>query len=68
MISAALITGLTGKRPRQQQDNGSQSHPSVAPEGPAALARSTAYVYSQSCVMERVQLSQSVRACVRCYL
>lgn len=60
MISAALITGLTGKRPRQQQGNTSQSHPSVAPEGPAALARYMAFVYSLSCVIEKVQLSQSV--------
>lgn len=56
MISAALITGLTGKRPRQQQGDTSQSH-HPCPLGPGALARYMPFVYSLVCD-RKVQLSQ----------
>lgn len=45
MISAALITGLTGKRPRQHWCNASQSHP-LHPTGPGKLSRYMPFVYS----------------------
>lgn len=45
MISAALITGLIGKRPRQHWANAGQSHP-LRRVGPGRLARYMPFVYS----------------------
>lgn len=46
MISAALITGLTGKRPRQHWANAGQSHPLSCRMGPGELVRYMPFVYS----------------------
>lgn len=56
MISAALIAGLTGKRPRQHWFNASQSHP-VHPTGPGKLSRYMPFVYSLVCD-RKVQCNQ----------
>ena len=48
MISAALITGLTGRRPGQHLANGGQSQPPPPPRhmGPGELASYMPFVYS----------------------
>lgn len=45
MISAALITGLTGKRPRQHRANTRQSH-TLCGMGPGKISRYMVFVYS----------------------
>lgn len=45
MISAALITGLTGKRPRQHWANVGQSH-TMCRMGPGKISRYMVFVYS----------------------
>lgn len=56
MISAALITGLTGKKPRRHEGKPSQSHP-LHPMRPGKLARYMPFVYSLVCD-RKVQRSQ----------
>lgn len=61
MISAALITGLTGKRPRLHQGIASQSH-TLRLMGLGKLARYMPFVYSLVCY-RKVQLCQ---LCILC--
>lgn len=58
MISAALITGLTGKRPGLHRANTGQSHP-LCHMGPGALARYMPFVYTLV-VIERYSAANSV--------
>lgn len=57
MISAALITGLTGKKPKQHSGKPSQSHP-LRPMRPGKLGRYMPFVYYLTCdrKVERSQL------------
>lgn len=66
MISAALITGLTGKRPGQHWANTSQSHP-LCRMGLEKLASYMPFVYSLVC-NRKIQCCQLCRRCWVTYL
>lgn len=59
MISAALITGLSGKKPRQCRANAGQSHP-LSHIGPGKLVRYMPFVYSLVCDRKVYSAAKSV--------
>lgn len=63
MISAALITGLTGKRPGQHWANAGQSH-TLRRMGPRKIARYMPFVYS----LVRNRKVQCCQVCVWCWV